>query len=279
MGHIAIYAANILLVVSWMVFSFLFWRGLRRWAIEEDHIFDLTFYSTLVAFAAARLGFVFTHGELFAGKSILLVAALWISPGLSWIAALVGGLATVVLLSRQYKVRLGLVLDVLATALPLPMIIGEIASLLNGLEIGAKTTVPWAVHFVGVTGGRHPVQVYEMAALVCLSWLVIRITDHAARKKWAYGMIGIWFFLCYSVLMFMLEFMKDSHVYWGGLHVNQWILVGIFAECIGVVYVRGGGRETFRPYTHAVRSFLEEKGKKFYATISKRRARGPKESS
>jgi prolipoprotein diacylglyceryltransferase len=85
-------------------------------------------------------------------------------------------------------------------------------------------------------------------------------------------MVGIWFFLWYSVLMFTLEFMKDSHVYLGSLTANQWILIGIFAECIGVGYVRGGGRESIRPMTHAVHSFLEEKGKKLYGSISKRHA-------
>ncbi len=271
-AHVSVYLANALLILAWLVFSFLFWRGLRRFAIEEDRIFDLTFYATIVAFITARLGYVMTHWPLFAGKSMLLVLALWVSPGLSWIGALLGGMATLVLLSRQYKVRLGLVLDTLAGVLSLPVIIGEAASLLNGLEIGKRTALPWGVRFAGFNGSRHPVQLYEMIALVIISSIIVRLISVADHKKWAYGMIGICFFLCYSVLMFVLEFFKDSHVYWGGLSANQWILIGIFAECIGVVYVRGGGRESIRPMMHAVHSFFEEKGKKLYAAISKKRA-------
>lgn len=273
-AHVSIYAANILLVLAWTIFSFLFWRGLRRWAIEEDRVFDLTFYATLATFVTARIVYVGTHWEVFVGKSPLLVAALWISPGLSWLGALLGGLGTLVLLSRQYKVRLGLVLDTLAICLPLPIIIGEIVSLLNGMEIGKQTMLPWAIRFVGFVGLRHPIQLYEMIALVAISGMVVKIMDVAVQKKWAYGMVGIWFFLSYSVLMFVLEFLKDSHVYLGSLTINQWILIAVFAECIGVVYVRGGGRETLRPYTHAVHSFLEEKGKKLYAAIPKRHTRG-----
>lgn len=269
-AHISLYGANMLIVLAWGAYSFLFWRGLRRWAIEEDRVFDLTFYSTLVAGVVARFGYVVSHWELFAGKSILLTAALWIAPGLSFLCGIIGGLATIVLLSRQYKVRLGLVLDTLATALPLPIIIGEIASLLDGLEIGARASVPWSVRFVGNVGLRHPVQLYEMVAMVIISFIIFRLSQIAVFKKWAYGMVGIWFFLLYSASMFVLEFVKDSHVYWGGLTANQWILIGIFAECIGVVYVRGGGRESIRPHVHAVRAFLEEKGKQVYAAVSRR---------
>lgn len=272
-AHVSVYVANIFIVFAWGAYSFLFWRGLRRWAIEEDRVFDLTFYSTLVAIVTARLGYVASHWELFAGKSMLLTAALWIAPGLSWLCGLIGGLATLILLSRQYKVRLGLVLDTLAVALPLPIIVGEIASLLDGLEIGARTAVPWSIRFVGAVGNRHPVQLYEMVALVIISFIIIRLSEVSVLKKWAYGMVGIWFFLLYSLLMFVLEFVKDSHVYWGRLTANQWILIGIFAECIGVIYVRGGGRESIRPHVHAVRAFLEEKGKHIYATVSKRHTR------
>lgn len=270
-AHVSIYAANVLFVLSWATFSFLFWRGMRRWAVEEDRIFDLTFYATLVSFVVARFGFIATHWSIFVGRSPLLMVALWIAPGLSWLGALLGGLGTLVVLSRQYKVRLGLVLDTLSTALPLPIIIGEIASLLNGLEIGVKSMLPWAIHFVGFDGARHPVQLYEMIALVGITLFVMKISVVASRHKWAYGMVGMSFFMTYSFLMFVLEFLKDSRVYWGQLRVNQWILIGVFAECVGVVYVRGGGREAIRPFIHAVHSFLEEKGKKLYAAIPKRR--------
>ena len=91
---------------------------------------------TFVALFIARLGFLLTHWDSFTGKSWLLIFALWVLPGFSWLAGFVGGTATLVLLSRRYKVRLGLVLDTLATALPIPIIIGEIGSLIRGVETG-----------------------------------------------------------------------------------------------------------------------------------------------
>ena len=260
---------NIFIVLGWLIFSFLFWRSLRRYAVEEDRVFDLSFFASVTALVFARLGFVVGHTELFIGKSPLLIAAIWVAPGLSWISGLVGGVATLVLLSRRYKVRLGLVLDALAVALPLSIILGEAGSLVTGAELGKLSGLP--LQLLGGAGvSRHPVQLYEMIGVIAISVLMLRMTARSIKYKWPFGIVGVWFFFSYAVVEFILEFVKDSHVYWGNLTANQWMLIGIFAECIGVLYVRGGGRERVRPLAFRVAKFFEEKGKKIHESISRR---------
>lgn len=268
--HGGIIVLNTIIVVAWLIFSFLFWRGLRHFAVEEDRIFDLTFYSTLAAFITARIGFVFMHWELFAGKSWLLIAALWVSPGLSWLTGLVGGLAVLTVLSRQYKVRLGLVLDTLVTALPLPIILVLAGSLLTGSEVGIITTLPWGLRIGSDTAVRHPVQLYEMISLILISLIMMKLNSVSLKRKWPYGIVGVWFILLYAVSGFLLEFVKDARVYWKTLSANQWILIGIFAECVGVLYVRGGGRERLRPIVQKTINFFTEKGKKLHESVSRR---------
>lgn len=225
--------ANTLLVLSWLLFSFLFWRILRREGIDEDRIFDLTFYATLVTFIFSRIGFVVLYKELFVQKSPLLLAAIWVTPGLSWLFGLVGGVSALTFLSRQYKVRLGIILDAVAQALPVAILLGLLGTL--------------------------PHSVYEIGVIMCIGIGVHRLAAYAASNMLAYGIVGIWFFLLYAVCEFVLEFWSTGHVYWGRLTANQWILIGIFAESIGVLYVRGGGREHLRPIIN-----------KIYAAISKR---------
>jgi len=266
----SVYIGNILFLLAWFIFSFLFWRGLRRWGVEEDRIFDLTFYATLAACMMARAGFVLTNWHLFAGKSPLLIAALWVTPGLSWLAGLVGGIAALVSLSRGYKVRLGHVLDAASFAFPLSIIVGEAASFVDGLEVGKAAPVPWAIVYGSHPGTRHPVQLYEMIAVFFIALLMIRITAECMKKKVPYGIAGVWFFVLYSVTMFVLELFKESRVYWGSLTANQWVLIGIFAECMGVLYVRGGGRQAMRPVWHMIQSFIQKKGKQIYAAVSRK---------
>lgn len=279
-GSLHVYSASVAIVFAWLVFSFLFWRAMRAHGIHEDSIFDLTFYATLVGFAVARIGFIVLHWEIFSGKSLLLMLALWVAPGLTWLGALVGGLATMVYLCRERKIRLGLVLDALPMSLGLPIILGKFGSLLGGAEIGTLSRVPWAVHYAGYTGTRAPVQIYEMFAMVVLMFVSIRLAKTAQIHKWAYGIVGIWYFGLYSIIMFGLEFFKVSRVYWGNITANQWMFVGIFAESIGVLYVRGGGREHIRPFFRSLWAIISQRIKKIYAKISCRHAdTDPKASS
>lgn len=265
---------NVTIVIGWMTCSFLFWRGLRYFAVEEDRVFDLTFYATLTGFVFSRAGFVVSHWDLFAGKSVLLTAALWVEPGLSWMSGLIGMTAALVLLSRQYKVRLGLVIDTLGAALPYTIGIGELGALLIGAETGRVTGV-----YSWLSGGRmpwvpaqHPVSLYELIAVILIGFMVSRLGSRAVARKWPYGLVGVWFFVLYAVSGFALEFLKDSRVYWGNLTANQWMLIGIFAECMGVLYVRGGGREYMRPRIRHMVTRIQEKGKTLYESVSKRHA-------
>ena len=89
------------LVLSWCVFSFLFWRALRSDGIDEDKIFDLTFYSTIVAFVFSRIFFVALNWDLFADTG-LRIFAIWVQPGLSLYGAFYRWTSvTLVFLSRR----------------------------------------------------------------------------------------------------------------------------------------------------------------------------------
>lgn len=248
-GPFHLYSFSVFLVVAWLVFSFLFWRALRAQGVAENHIFNLTFYSTLSSFLVARVVFVFLNMDLFR-ETPLKIAALWVQPGMSLYGGLIGGLLILILLCRTYKVRVGYVLDAFGPAFGGAFIVGTIGALLDGTYVGRITNLPWAVRFVGHLGKRHPVEVYEVVAMIGILLFLALMARRGAQKKWPYGLLGLWFFSVSSVFMFLLEFFKDTRVYFNTLRANQWILIAIFAETIGAFYVRGGdGRESGRSLT------------------------------
>ncbi len=270
-GSVHIFSFSIFLVVSWVVFSFIFWKSLRRVVSDEQQIFDLMFYSTLMSLFASRLTFVAFHWQLFADTP-LKIFAFWVQPGLSLYGGLFGGIATLLFKMKQYKLRLAFISDALAFSLPSALLAGEIGSLLDGTVVGKATNLPWAVRYVGHLGLRHPIQVYMIVLLLVIISLIVFLQKKAVKAKWPYGFIGIWFFLLYSVSMFVLEFLQESSVYFSYLSANQWVLIAIFAETLGAFYVRGGGREYFRLKFRSVHTFVFQKLKCAYAKFSIRRS-------
>jgi len=269
-GQIHIYSFSVFLILSWLVFSFLFWRELRKGGVDEDKIFDLMFYATLVGFIVSRAGFVAFHWELFS-DTLLRVVAVWVQPGLSLYGAIAGALCTLILLSRREKVRLGTVLDAFALSFPGALLIGLAGGFLDGAVVGKISRIPWAVRYVGNVGIRHPIQLYEIIACIGIVIILWLLSQRSSKEKWPYGLVGLWFFLLFSILMFPLELLKESRVYWT-LSANQWILIALFAEALGAFYVRGGGREAIRPIPHKIQQFLIKVFGGIYAKFSKQRS-------
>lgn len=244
-GPLHLYSLSFFLALGWCVFSLVFWKALRREGVAEERIFDLMFWGTIVAFVAARMGFILIHPELFS-DSVLKMFALWVVPGLSMYPGLVAGVMTMVIVGKRKQLRAAQVIDALAFALPGSLAIGAIGALLGGSVVGVGTKLPWAVGAVGFSGLRHPAGGYEAVVFLLLLLFIGLLEIRAKSNDWPLGLLGIWFFLIYSVSNFLLEFFVEHQLYWG-LSANQWMLIIIFSQAVGAFYVRGGGREVIRP--------------------------------
>ncbi len=237
---------SIFLVLAWSVGSLVFWKGLRQQGIEEERIFDCMFWATLVGLLVARIGYVLLHQQLFTG-SWLKVAALWVVPGLSVYPGLAGGIITLLFLARRFKIRLGHVFDVLAFSLSGAIAIGSVGAAFSGSIAGYQTRLPWAMRVVGAEGLRHPVALYFAIVSLVLLIIIAGLEIQAKKKDWPLGLLGIWYFLLFSVSFFVIEFLVSDSVYWGKMRANQWMLLAICCQALGAFYVRGGVRESIRP--------------------------------
>lgn len=262
-GPVHFFTLSICIVLAWLAYSFLFWKQLRSNGIDEDKIFDLTFYSTIAALVTSRLFFVVLHWELFS-DTWLKIFAFWVQPGFSLYGAFMGALFTLVSMSRAIKVRLGHVLDAVALSFPLAIVFGLIGVFFDGSVPGKIVDLPWAMRVVGFVGRRHPVQMYELLAMIVVMSILARLQFRSVKEKWPYGVVGVWFFIIYAFFMFVLEFFKDTRVYWISLSANQWVLIAVFAEALGAFYVRGGGREALRPFVNKIAVNIKNGIKKIF---------------
>jgi len=269
LGQFRIYSLGFFLVLSWILWSFLFWRYLRSLAINEDRIFDAMFQTSLVTLICARLGFVVTHWELFAGNP-LRILALWVQPGLSLYFGLIAAVGTLIVFALKYKIRVAHVLDGLAVSFVWSALLGMVGSLLDGSTVGIQANTLWAVRYMGYIGVRHPIQVYFSLALVGIGIFLAVMKRLSEKRKWPYGLLAMWFFLLFSASFFGVELLVEHTVYWGRLSANQWILVGIFGQSLGAFYVRGGGKERVAVAGRAFGHFIQKVIGGIYAKFSKR---------
>jgi len=79
--------------------------------------------------------------------------------GMSYHGAVIGFVIGSYLYSKKYKVSLGMIMDLVALAIPLGFVFGRIGNFLNQELIGRETDVPWGILVDGTL--RHPSQLYE----------------------------------------------------------------------------------------------------------------------
>lgn len=90
-------------------------------------------------------------------------------------------------------------LDVLAVALPVPMILTKLACFVNGCCYGAASSVPWALALADGARGpvgipRHPTPLYEILVLAVIAIVFAKLD----LKRWK-GTFVAWFVLLYGV--------------------------------------------------------------------------------
>jgi phosphatidylglycerol:prolipoprotein diacylglycerol transferase len=268
-GSFVIFNFSIFMILSWIAFSFIFWQKLKNNGVEDDKIFDMSFWSTIGAFVLSRLFYVILHLGIFA-DNLLKVLTVWVYPGFSLYGALIGIVISCIILVRKHRIRLSYAVDALGFALPVAIFVGTIGSLLDGTVIGKSAPLLWSVNYIGYPEARHPVQIYDLISLTIIYIILVIIEKQSTKRKWPYGLIGILFFLLFSVSQFALEFFKEIPIYWGGLTFTQWLQVAIASEAAGALYVKIGGKRKLTYGITAIKSGIGGFFKELYDKFPKR---------
>ena len=138
------------------------------------------------------------------------------------------------------------VLDSFAIALPVGMAISRIGCLMAGCCFGTPTNLPWGIHYDASSWAYkvhleqrlihfhdktslavHPVQLYQVLGCLTIALIVWR-----TRKQWkAGGSLFLFSVLCYALLRFLIEFVRDPESSFimtevlFGLKVIQWVII------------------------------------------------------
>lgn len=141
----------------------------------------------------------------------------WIS-GKTILGALLGGTMAVEWVKRREGIRRRTG-DLFALPIAIGIAIGRIGCLLSGLSddtFGTPTTMPWGID-LGDGINRHPVQIYEIAAMLALAYLLSRARSPAFVEGDRFRL----FLFSYCVWRLLVDSFKPEPKY-AGLSTLQW---------------------------------------------------------
>ena len=216
------YIAGIL--AAWRIMVFLvrrqsLWGG--RTTASEVQIENLISWLILGIIIGGRLCYVLFYQPTYYLSNPAEILKVW-QGGMAFHGGFLGVVVVAIAFSKQQKIPLLAMADLLAIAAPVGLMLGRLANFINAELWGRPTTLPWGVAFPGEAAQacataaqvcvRHPSQLYEafLEGLV----LALILAYLALRKGWLthVGAIFGMFLTFYASARFMVEFVRQPDV-------------------------------------------------------------------
>ncbi len=181
---------------------------------------DFMVWLILGIILGGRLGYVLFYNISYYATNPLEILQVW-QGGMSFHGGFLGVVVATFLFCKKYKVKIWILLDLLACAAPIGLFFGRIANFINGELYGRVTDSPLGMIFPYAGNfPRHPSQLYEavLEGVILFTLLAYLAIFTKARQKT--GLVSGVFVLGYAVSRGIVEFFREPDAHIGFLFAN-----------------------------------------------------------
>jgi len=232
-GDFEITSFGVLVAIGALVGLWVFQRELARRSLPESGV-DAGIAGVLGGLLGAKALWSVEHAGQEPMADLLLSRG-----GMSWFSGLLGGVVAGIWMLRRRGVALMAGLAAASPGLALGHAIGRIGCFLVGDDYGRPSDLPWAVAFPeGLPPTDvpvHPTQLYEMAALIPLAWLLIRWRSNGVPDRVVFGR----YLVLAGFIRFAIEFVRVNEPLVGPFTLAHLISAAVTIAGIALLANRG----------------------------------------
>lgn len=230
---IKIYTFGVFAAFSLVWALFLLFKHIKLTSYKEEDMFDYVFVSLLGALGISRLVFVALNFNDF-GFNFLKIILVNGYPGMSLVGFILGFYLVLAICFVRAGIEIKKGFDYTVTPMLVALSFGKIGSLLGGVDVGVKTSLPLAVTYVGYGGLRHIVAFYEAIIFLLCAFVARQILFSTRRQQTPYGMTFVWFIFSFGGSIALLDKIKENHLYLGQLSLNM--TIGMILVVVSTVF-------------------------------------------
>lgn len=189
---------------------------------------DLLVWAALGVVAGGRIGYVLFYDLARFIEVPGDIIKIW-SGGMSFHGGALGVLVAMVLFARSRSIPVWPMIDTVAAAVPVGLLLGRIANFINGELWGRPTDASVAMIFPTDPEQlpRHPSQLYQAALEGLALFFVLLILVWAFRKLKTPGFVAGAFIAGYGVARIVVEFFRSPDAHIGYLAGTGWLTMGM----------------------------------------------------
>lgn len=186
--------------------------------ISKEDMEDFFIYLIPFSIIGGRLAHVFGSWEIYS-QNLLYIFAVW-NGGMVFHGGFLGAIVATIYYCKKKDIHFYDFADILVVPLGLALALGRLGNFLNSEFYGPITSLPWGVEFPNIEGKRHPTQIYESFKNI---FIFIVLFKTYQLKKYKKGFIFWLFIFLYSMLRFIVEYLRVIGTYAFGLTWGQLI--------------------------------------------------------
>jgi len=208
---------GVMMMLGFLAAGWVMQRELQRRGLNPEYSADVVVAGVVGGILGARLWYMALHGGPLLSRA-----------GLVWYGGFVGGLVAVVATGWWKRIPTRFTFELAAPALALGHGLGRVGCFLVQDDYGMPTSLPWGMKFpegqppttagslarwgADIPAGTppdavlavHPTQLYEVAALLFVFWLLWRLRRHEHAVGWLFGV----YLMAIGIERFLVEFVR-----------------------------------------------------------------------
>jgi phosphatidylglycerol:prolipoprotein diacylglycerol transferase len=216
----------------------------KRLKLTEEQLDTYFLWLIIGSVLMARIFEVFIYNLSYYAAHLSESYKIW-NGGLSFQGGIVGAVIVTWIFSRKYKIHFYEIADVLIIPTTLVLAVGKLANYTNSELYGKVTDIPWCVVFQRIDAYcRHPVQLYEFIVYLMIFFALLTYYNVNKDKHHARGRTFWMFVILYSILRFVVTFLRDEPAYLG-MNIGQWLsIVSIIVAVLFLWKIKESKKDT-----------------------------------
>lgn len=251
-GPFTISSLGLFIALAFVFGSFQIWKKMKEEHFEDNDIFDIIFMSFFGGLIGGRLfAILFDFGTF--GFDIGKWLSLSYSNQFSWIGFIIGLMYVYSVTSKKRKFEYYKLLDLSVFGVIFTQILIRFGQFLDGSYVGIVTSLPIGLHFPGLEGDRHPLQLYEIIVFVGSLFLIKFFDKHYRLYSWYQdnrgkahpGFLWLVYLFILLITLFILDFIDVRNTLFWFISVKQVVIFVLLVWCSVAFWMRAGNKLNF----------------------------------
>lgn len=241
LGIIQIYWYSIFILIAIISAFLVINKESKKQKLSENLLIDLAFYTIIVGILGARLYYVVFNFNYYLANPIE-IFKIW-NGGLAIHGGIISGLIFIIFYSKNKKINLQKLLDVVVVGLILGQAIGRWGNFFNQEAYGMITTIDhlknlhipnFIINGMFISGDyRQPTFLYE--SLWCFLGFILMVIGRKYIKNLKTGQLTSFYLIWYGLERLMIEWFRTDSLMLGPIKIAQ--LISLLFIVIGITYL------------------------------------------